>query len=80
MATLVIGIGKGKPTGKGDKSEPMGDEPESAKEMGDEIDAALADAFQAARDGNKEAFKDAMRAAITSCCSDMLSEGKGEDY
>jgi hypothetical protein len=39
----------------------------------DEFDAALEDAFDAVKSGSKDAFKDAMSAAISAKCAEMYA-------
>jgi hypothetical protein len=80
MAELIIGFGKGKPLGKDAKSKPMGDAPSEEKDEGaeeevNEFDAALDDAFDAVKGDDREAFKDALGAAIAAKCAEMTDDG-----
>lgn len=81
MATeLVIGFGKGKPTGKS-KDSPMGGSdaddkaPESSGEV-DTFDAALDDAYSALEQKDQAKFKEALGAAISAKCEEMYGEEK----
>lgn len=79
-AELVIGIGKGKPPMSKSKDSPMGGDddaaPDSKPEATDDFSAALEDAFDAVEQKDKDAFKDALSAAITAKCAEMYEGEK----
>jgi hypothetical protein len=60
------------PEGKGGKS------PSEPPEAGSDFDAALDDAFEASKRGDKQAFVDAMGAAISAKCAEMYGPEESE--
>lgn len=68
-AGLLIEVEKGSPKGKDAKSSPMGDDEDLS-----EFDSALDDAFEAVKSGDKQAFRDAMGAAVSAKCAEMYAD------
>lgn len=69
-ATPALEIEFGKPS---DEESPSSSKGKSSDEL-NEFDAALEDAFDAVKSGDKQAFKDAMDAAVSAKCAEMYGE------
>lgn len=65
---MPLDLAKDKPMGKG-KPEPVG----PSEDLG-AFDAALDDAFDAVKNGDKAAFRAAMGAAVSAKCAEMYDD------